>query len=110
MTRAPTYFIQRQIARDGEQPGGEFRCGLVAVRGLVNLHKDVLRQILGLSGVFEGAIYEVDDGPFVAFHEQFKGVHVPVFNPEHEPCVWIAVVRRHRVVKLPNTVQAARLR
>jgi hypothetical protein len=40
--------FRHKIARDGEQPGGEFRRLFVAAAGFIDLEKNILRQILGL--------------------------------------------------------------
>src|SRR5688572_23046134 len=61
MSRTPAQFVQGQIARNGKQPCGKLRGHLVAVRGFVDLHKDVLGNVLRFGQVTDSARDEVDD-------------------------------------------------
>src|SRR6266705_3806152 len=56
MARAAADFVQAQIARDGEKPGGKFRRAFVTGAGFVNLEKNILREILGLGLVAQRAV------------------------------------------------------
>ena len=52
-------FVKAEVARNGEQPGGELRRRLVACGGLPDLHEDALREVLRLGRVGQRTIDEV---------------------------------------------------
>src|SRR6185436_2965713 len=56
VTRAPADFVEAQIPRDGEEPGGEFGGSTIAMGGPVNLNEDILREVFRLGCVAESPI------------------------------------------------------
>jgi hypothetical protein len=95
MPGASTDFIEAKIPRDGKQPGGEFGGNLIARSRLIDLNKNVLREILGFGQVMEHAKRQVHDRPFVFVHELRKSGLIALFNQQHQDGIGIAL-RSHK--------------
>jgi hypothetical protein len=84
MARAAADFVQAQVARDGEEPGGKFGGAFVAGAGFVNLQKNILRQVLGLDFVAQRAEDEIHHGLLVFFDQFGKGRAVAALHAQHQ--------------------------
>ena len=95
VARAPADFVEAQIARNGEEPGGELGRALIALARFVNLQEDVLRQIFGFRLVTQRAADKVEQRLLVFFHQFREGRAVAAFHAQHEGGIRIGVFR-HR--------------
>ncbi len=96
MARAAANFIQTQIARDGEEPGGKLGGALVAGAGFPDLEKRVLRDVLGFGIIAQRAENEVEER-LLEFLDQFdKRRAVAAFHTEHQGGIGIGLVGHRR--------------
>ena len=89
MPDAPADLVEAEIARNGEEEGGEPRRRLVAGGGLPELDKGSLRQILGFVWVGQGSVDEANDGMLPSLHQLGEGVPITPFDAEHQQGVGI---------------------
>ena len=92
MARAPADFVQAQIARDGEKPGGKFGGAPVAGAGFPDLEKRILRHVLGLGLVAERAKNEVEQRLLVFPGQSRKRRAVAAFHTQHQHGIRIGLV------------------
>jgi hypothetical protein len=83
VARAAADFVQAQISRDGEKPGGEFRGLPVAAPGFPGLEKNILRQVLGLDFVAQRTEDKIHHGLLVFFDQFRKCRTVAALGAEH---------------------------
>ena len=93
MAPATAEFVQAEVTGDGEKPGGEFGFDAVAVGGLKYLDENVLRQVLGLGGVAQDAVDQVEDGLLVFIDEFLERGFVPPLHTQHQLGIWIPLAR-----------------
>ena len=91
MARAAAEFVQAQVARDGEQPGGKFRGVFVAAAGFVHLQKNILRQVLGLGLVAQRAVDEIHHRLLVFLHQFGERRPVAAFDAQHQDGIGIGL-------------------
>jgi hypothetical protein len=80
---ASAQFVEAEITGDGVEPGGESGCGAVPSGGLVHLHENILREILGFLQIADHAVNQIHDGLFVFFDQGFEGGTVAALNAQH---------------------------
>ena len=61
--------VKAEVAGDGEEPGGEEPVGIDLGALLVDADEDFLRDVVGIGGVAEEAVAEVEDRALVAAHQ-----------------------------------------
>jgi len=96
MARAAADFVEAQIARDGEKPGGKFGGALVAGAGFIDLQKSVLRDILGFGLVAEGAENKIEERLPVFFDQGRERGAVAAFHTQHQHGIGIRLVGHRR--------------
>src|SRR5712671_3502128 len=96
VARTAADFIEAEVARDGEQPGGEFGGDSVAVGRFINLKEYVLREVFGLRGIPECAVNDIRDRLLVLVYQFFKSLPVASFDAKHQTGVGIGVGRHGR--------------
>src|SRR5437763_1656323 len=84
MARTAPQLIENEIARDLEQPGGELRPWLVALRVFPNPHENLLRDVLRIGTASEHATDRADDQALVTFLKLFEGTVVPGTDQFHK--------------------------
>ena len=109
MTRAAAEFVQAEVARDGEQPGGKFRGLFVPAAGFIHLQKNVLRQVLGLGLVAQRTVNEVHHRLLVFVHQFSERRPVAAFDAQHQDGIGIGW-NRHRGQSVADAAQTKRFR
>ena len=89
MPDPPADLVEAEIARNGEEEGGEPRRRLVAGGGLPELDKGGLRQILGFVRVGQGSVDKPDDRMLPMLHQLGEGVPITPFDAQHQQGVGI---------------------
>ena len=87
--RPPAELVQAEIAGDGEEPGGELGGLDVAGARFVYLQKDILRQVLRLGLVPQGAVDEVHDRLLVFPDQLGESRAVAALDAQHENSIGI---------------------
>src|SRR5215210_2990978 len=61
--------VDRGILSDSKEPGRELVLGIVTIEGEVDLHEDILSQIVRLFVAMRDAINVIDNALFIAFDQ-----------------------------------------
>ena len=83
VSAASAKFVEAEITGDGVEPGRESGCGTVTPGGLVDLHENILTEILGLLEIAGHAVNQIHDGLFVFFDQGLEGSTVAALNAQH---------------------------
>ena len=64
-----TQAVDRRVVGQREEPRGELVAWPVRTDALVDAHENFLRDVVGVAGIVEQPVDEVDHGTLVARHE-----------------------------------------
>jgi hypothetical protein len=84
VTVAASDFVEGGVADDGVEPRRELGGRFIAVRGLIDLNENSLREVFRFPTVADGAVDDVDDGRLVPFDKRAEGVLVTAPNGYHQ--------------------------
>lgn len=82
-------LVEDEVPHDGEKPGRELGGRLIARRAFPNPDEHLLGDVVGIIQVSEHPCRRPDHDPLVQFHQPFKGPHIPLFDTQHEPHVFL---------------------